>query len=67
MNNALKQQKVAPFSPAITTAFNRDYAAGAKQQQESDADNFLKLLENLETVPGIGEKTAKKIAVYFMQ
>ncbi|MFJ5622006.1 hypothetical protein ACIQD3_04560 [Peribacillus loiseleuriae] len=49
------------------TAFNRGYAAGAKQQQESDADNFVKLLEKLETVPGIGEKTAAKIAKYFMQ
>ncbi|KMY49211.1 hypothetical protein [Peribacillus loiseleuriae] len=67
MNNALKQQKVSPFNPDIMTAFNRGYAAGAKQQQESDADKFVKLLENLETVPGIDEKTAAKIAKYFMQ
>ncbi len=67
MNNALKQKKVSPLNPAIMTAFNRGYAAGAKQQQESDADNFVKLLEKLETVPGIGEKTAAKIENYFMQ
>ncbi|MGE8079049.1 hypothetical protein [Peribacillus loiseleuriae] len=67
MNNILKQKKVSPFNPAIMTAFNRGYAAGAKQQQESDADNFVKLLEKLETVPGIGVKTASKIEKYFMQ
>lgn len=67
MNNALKKKKVSPLNPVVMTAFNRGYAAGAKQQQESDADNFVKLLEKLETVPGIGKKTAAKIAIYFMQ
>ncbi|MBT2722292.1 hypothetical protein J7E67_14730 [Bacillus sp. ISL-46] len=46
--------------------FNRGFAAGAKEQRESDIECLVNLLEGLEEWPGIGEATSQKIRVHFM-
>lgn len=46
--------------------FNRGFAAGAKEQRETDIECLVNLLEGLEEWPGIGEVTANKIREHFM-
>jgi hypothetical protein len=46
--------------------FNRGFVAGAQEQRESDIECLVNLLEGLEEWPGIGEVTAQKIRVHFM-
>lgn len=58
---------ISPLDPTVLKAYNMGVAAGIKRNKEQVAEDFAKLLSNLDTVPGIGEKTALKIAEYFMQ
>lgn len=58
---------ISPLDPTVLKAYNMGVAAGIKRNKEQVAEDFAKLLINLDTVPGIGEKTALKIAEYFMQ
>lgn len=63
----MSKSKVKQKNPQILLAFNKGYSAGAKEQRDSDIDHLVATLENLEQVPGIGEKTAWKVREYFMQ
>ncbi|AIE59090.1 hypothetical protein [Bacillus methanolicus] len=51
----------------IMQAWNRGFDAGAKEQRKSDIEHLVKILEDLEEIPGIGEKTAWKMRGFFMQ
>lgn len=51
---------------AESLIFNRGFAAGAKEQRETDINNLVNILETLEELPGIGEITAWKIREMFM-
>ncbi|SSS87789.1 Uncharacterised protein [Acinetobacter baumannii] len=61
------KQTVSPLDPTVLKAYNSGVAAGIKINKEQVAEEFAKLLSNLDTVPGIGEKTALKVAEYLMQ
>lgn len=74
MGSALKKLKKAkgkaspsPLDPMILEAWNRGFNAGAKEQRESDINNLVKMLEGLETMPGIGMKTADKVRELIMK
>jgi hypothetical protein len=51
---------------AESLIFNRGFDAGAKEQRESDIRCLVELLETLEELHGIGEKTADKIREMFL-
>lgn len=53
-----------PFVESVV--FDRGFLAGAKEQRESDINCLVDLLEGLEEWPGIGEVTAKKIRIHFL-
>lgn len=53
-----------PFVESVV--FDRGFAAGAKEQRESDINCLVVLLEGLEDWPGIGEATAAKIRQHFL-
>ena len=74
--------KPAPLDPTLIKAYNngvkvgierqaeaieKAYEEGMKQQRLLYAEAFAKLVSGLETVPGIGEKTAGKVIEYFNQ
>ncbi|MCK1982208.1 MULTISPECIES: hypothetical protein [Peribacillus] len=61
------KQPISPLDPTVLKAYNMGVSAGIKRNKEQMVEEFAKLLSNLDTVPGIGEKTALKIAEYFMQ
>ncbi|QVY60954.1 hypothetical protein [Cytobacillus gottheilii] len=63
MGKALKQIK-KDIAPAIKTAFQKGLKTGADIQRAEDAKHLMTLLEGLESVPGIGTKTAEKIRTY---
>jgi len=63
----MEKQAISPLHPTVLKAFNSGVAAGIKRNKEQVAEEFAKLLSNLDTVPGIGEKTALKVAEYLMQ
>lgn len=42
------------------------FEAGAKQQREADIRNLADMLNDLETIPGIGEFRAWQIRKHFM-
>jgi hypothetical protein len=74
MGKALRQMKrgakakAAPFEiNKLELAFNRGYSAGATEQRESDIESVIQLLESLEDVPGIGNRTADKVREYFLR
>ena len=58
---------ISPLDPTVLKAYNMGVSAGIKRNKEETAENFAQLLTNLDSVPGIGEKTALKIAEYFMK
>ncbi|MGG4267414.1 hypothetical protein [Peribacillus simplex] len=58
---------ISPLDPTVLKAYNMGVTAGIQRNKEAVAEEFAKLLSNLDTVHGIGEKTALKIAEYFMQ
>lgn len=65
----LKREKQAssPFHTEVMAAWNKGFAAGAREQRKSDIEHLVKILEGLEEIPGIGEKTAWKVREYFLQ
>jgi hypothetical protein len=65
----LKREKKAPspFDTKLMEAWNRGFASGAREQRKSDIEHLVKILEGLEVIPGIGEKTAWKIREFFLQ
>jgi hypothetical protein len=62
-----REKTSSPFHPEVMAAWNRGFSAGAKAQRESDIEHLVKILEGLEEIPGIGEKTAWKIREFFLQ
>ncbi|MGE6717852.1 hypothetical protein ACQKGD_10810 [Peribacillus frigoritolerans] len=58
---------ISPLDPTVLKAYNTGVKDGIQMNKKVFAEEFAKLLSNLDTVPGIGEKTALKIADYFMQ
>lgn len=63
----MTKQAISPLDPTVLKAYNMGVSAGIKRNKEETAENFAKLLTNLDSVPGIGEKTALKIVKYLMQ
>jgi endonuclease III len=60
------QVKPSPLDPRIMEAWNGGFKQGVKEQRESDIENLVNLLEGLEDIPGIGEKTATKLRMFFL-
>ncbi|MFJ8268509.1 hypothetical protein [Peribacillus asahii] len=56
----------SPINQEMMLAWNRGYSAGSAEQRKSDIESVVKLLENLEQIEGIGEKTAWKIRKMFL-
>jgi hypothetical protein len=65
----LKREKkpTSPLDPKLMEAFNKGFSAGAREQRKSDIEHLVKILEGLEEIPGIGEKTAWKVREFFLQ
>ena len=63
----MKKPPVSPLDPTVLKAYNMGVAAGIKRNKEQMVEEFIKLLSNLDTVPGIGEKTALKVSEYLMK
>lgn len=65
----LKREKkhASPLDPKLMAAWNKGFAAGAREQRKSDIEYLVRILEGLEEIPGIGEKTAWKVREYFLQ
>lgn len=60
--------KASPsLDPRIMEAYNQGYDAGAKEQRLADIEHTVNFLENLESLPGIGVKTAEKIRDMFLK
>lgn len=73
MGSALKQLKKAkgktnpsPLNPLLMEAWNKGFDQGVAQQRENDIENLVYLLEGLENIPGIGDKTATKIRMFLL-
>ena len=47
-----------PIDPGLIEANNRGRAMGCKVQRETDIEQLVKVLQGIEEIPGIGEKTA---------
>lgn len=70
----LKKSKVnsspSTLDPTLIKTWNRAYDHGFKQgvqqQRENDIENLAYLLEGLENIPGIGDKTATKIRLFLL-
>jgi len=64
----LKREKQAssPFHTEVMAAWNKGFAAGAKQQMKQDIEQVMKWLGSLEEIPGIGEKRAWEIRRHFL-
>lgn len=69
----LKKGKVtpSPVNPKLMEAwqkgYDRGFAEGVKAQREKDIESTVTLLEGLENISGIGEKTAWKIREHVMK
>jgi len=50
----------------VQASWDLGYNTGAKEQRKSDIKYLFKILEELESIPGIGEKTAWKIRELFL-
>jgi hypothetical protein len=68
MAKAMKKGKASPspIDPILMKAWHSGFAAGVQQQRESDIQNLVDLLEGLENIPGIGDKTATKIRMFLL-
>jgi hypothetical protein len=63
-----EREKISsPFHPEVMKAWNRGFEAGAREQRRSDIEHLVKILEGLEDIPGVGEKTAWKVREFFLQ
>lgn len=61
-----ESKSVSPIDPTVMKAWNMGATSGARQQRTSDIKQLVKILEDLEEIPGIGEKTAWKIRELFL-
>ena len=62
-----EKQTSSPFHIEVMAAWNKGFAAGAREQRKSDIEHLVKILEGLEEIPGIGEKTAWKVREFFLK
>ncbi|MCU9614109.1 hypothetical protein OEV98_11110 [Caldibacillus lycopersici] len=60
-----RKNNIDPFEFG-ETVYKKGYDEGASAQREADVKQLAKVLEKLEKVPGIGEKTADKVRLYFL-
>lgn len=76
MGSALRQLKKgkvnpSPVNPKLIEVWNKGFETGfcqgVKSQREKDIESTVTLLEGLENIPGIGEKTAWKIREHVMK
>jgi hypothetical protein len=65
--NREREKIPSPFQKEVMAAWNRGFSAGAREQRKSDIEHLVKILEGLEEIPGIGEKTAWKVREFFLQ
>ena len=56
----------SPLDPHLMAAWNAGFNQGVKQQRESDIENLVNLLEGLEDIKGVGDKTAEKLRMFFL-
>ncbi len=56
-----------PIDPVLIEAYNRGRAMGCKVQRETDIEQLVKVLQGIEEIPGIGEKTAWKVREFFLK
>lgn len=62
-----KQIVSTPMDPRVLEAtFNRGFDDGVKAQREADIESLVNLLEDLESIPGIGAKRAEQLREYFL-
>jgi hypothetical protein len=64
---AFPARQYGKVADQVMQAWNRGFSAGAREQRKSDIEHLVKILEGLEEIPGIGEKTAWKIREFFLQ
>jgi aminoglycoside phosphotransferase (APT) family kinase protein len=62
-----EKKATSPIDPKLMEAWNRGFSAGAREQRKADIEHLVKILESLEEVPGVGEKTAWKVREFFLQ
>lgn len=62
-----KQQAPPSFNQKalLEIAHTRGFDDGAEAQRQADIEYVVNLMEELETVPGVGKVTADKIREYF--
>lgn len=67
----LKEKKAADLNKKVMAelekAFFEGFSKGAQEQQEADAKALIDFFSNLESIEGIGKKTAWKVKEAFMQ
>nr|WP_259547958.1 hypothetical protein [Heyndrickxia oleronia] len=56
-----------PMDPVLIEAYNRGRAMGCKVQHEANIEQLVKVLQGIEEIPGIGEKTAWKVREFFLK
>nr|WP_249310285.1 hypothetical protein [Bacillus sp. FJAT-49736] len=54
------------MEPVLIEAYNRGRAMGCKAQREADIEQLMKILEGIEDIVGIGDKTAWKVREFFL-
>ncbi|MGR6115734.1 hypothetical protein ACTHHL_03970 [Aeribacillus composti] len=64
----LKREKkhTSPLDPKLMEAWNKGFAAGAKQQMKQDTEIMMEWLGRLEEIEGIGPKMAWKIREHLL-
>jgi endonuclease III len=55
--------KYPNIEPLIRAAYDRGYNKGADEQRTLDIQSITNLLNDLESLPGIGKATANKVRV----
>jgi hypothetical protein len=64
----LKREKkpASPIDPRLIQAWNKGFAAGAKEQMKQDTEIMMEWLGRLEEIEGIGPKMAWKIREHLL-
>lgn len=60
------KQNASSVNPKLLeVAHTKGFDDGAEAQRKADIEYIVKLMEELETVPGVGKVTADKVREYF--
>ncbi|MEK3645851.1 hypothetical protein [Aeribacillus sp. FSL M8-0235] len=63
-----EREKISsPFQKEVMAAWNRGFAAGAKQQMKQDTEIMMEWLGRLEEIEGIGPKMAWRIREHYLE